>query len=261
MKTQFDKIYVLSLITNKDRQEFITYQFNQLGLDFEFVYGIDFYNFKGITWPDVNYYWHWLKHVNPTRNFGCTLTHYQAVMQAYYLGYNNVLILEDDVCLNINASLWEDMLNNIPNDADFVTYDPRIYNEDQNQQISDYINSSSKYVHIKNDFYICGGAMYGIMNRNTMNLYLDSQHQHFVMSDHVEHFFEDINIENFVIDKRYIPTECLFVDQFTYNKWFIHNDATFMSGYNNNYVKYKKYSKDDFFMPNKWLIESRKVYE
>ena len=27
------------------------------------------------------------------------MTHYQAVLQAYYLGYNNVLIFEDDVCM------------------------------------------------------------------------------------------------------------------------------------------------------------------
>lgn len=37
MKTQFEKIYVLSLITNKDRQKFIKYQFNKLGIDFEFI--------------------------------------------------------------------------------------------------------------------------------------------------------------------------------------------------------------------------------
>lgn len=33
MKTQFEKIYVLSLITNKDRQKFIKYQFNKLRID------------------------------------------------------------------------------------------------------------------------------------------------------------------------------------------------------------------------------------
>ena len=48
MKTQFEKIYVLSLITNKDRQKFIKYQFNKLGLDFEFIYGVDYYNFSNI---------------------------------------------------------------------------------------------------------------------------------------------------------------------------------------------------------------------
>ena len=45
MKTQFEKIYVLSLITNKDRQNFIKYQFNKLGIDFEFIYGVNYYNF------------------------------------------------------------------------------------------------------------------------------------------------------------------------------------------------------------------------
>ena len=43
-KTIFDKIYVISLIHNHDRQEFIKYQMNHIGLNFEFIYGIDFYN-------------------------------------------------------------------------------------------------------------------------------------------------------------------------------------------------------------------------
>lgn len=53
METQFEKIYVLSLITNKDRQKFIKYQFNKLGIDFEFIYGVDYYNFSNIQYPDV----------------------------------------------------------------------------------------------------------------------------------------------------------------------------------------------------------------
>ena len=136
MKTQFEKIYVLSLITNKDSQKFIKYQFNKLGLDFEFIYGVDYYNFSNIQYPDVykNTGVNFSYSQNIKKNYGCAMTHYQAVLQAYYLGYNNVLIFEDDVCMNTNMSLLKDMLNNIPEDADFVTFDFR-QDEDNEKNI------------------------------------------------------------------------------------------------------------------------------
>ena len=246
MKTQFDKIYVLSLITNKERQKFITYQFNQLGLDFEFVYGIDFYNFKNIEWPDVLKYTEW--HGGGTsEDFGCTMTHYQAVMQAYYLGYNNVLIFEDDVCLNKDISVFEDMLNNIPENIDFIDYDPRLcFQEDQQQLIECINNSNERYLNL-DDFPFRGAAMFAIMNRDTMKLYLDNQHKCFKMSDNVNGFFETYEGKRTI--NYYIPSKCLFVDQSSYSKVFIENDHAFYSGYDNVYLRINNYTGDNFFKP------------
>ena len=242
MKTKFDKIYVVSLITNKDRQEFIKYQFDELGLDFEFIYGIDYYNFNNIEWPDV-----YINTINNCKgdgkDFGCAMTHYQAVMQAYHLGYNNVLIFEDDVCMNKDKHMIEDMLNNIPEDADYIDYDPRQYLESYQQQLLKIINNiNSRYFKINKIFY--GAAMFGIMNRKTMKLYLDSQHNCLKMSDNVDNFVENKTIQNY-----YISTKCLFVAQHTLNKIFNKKNYSFAHCYDNMYLRSNKYKKEDFFEP------------
>ena len=119
MKTIFDKIYVLSLITNKTRQEHIKYQFEDLGIDFEFIYGTDFQNIKyDAQENEINYPNVWAKEyyakifINKYADFGCTLTHYNAISFAYHLGYNNVLVIEDDICFIKDKSIIEYYLNN-----------------------------------------------------------------------------------------------------------------------------------------------------
>lgn len=253
MKTQFEKIYVLSLITNKDRQKFIKYQFNKLGLDFEFIYGVDYYNFSNIQYPDVykNTGVNFSYSQNLAKNYGCAMTHYQAVLQAYYLGYNNVLIFEDDVCMNTNMSLLKDMLNNIPEDADFVTFDFR-QDEDNEKKHIQYINDNKdkKYV-LTNAGYFSGGAMYAIMNRKSMKLYLDNQHKNIVMSDWVKDFWTVSSL------KKYIPTKCLCICQPYYKKIFINNDNKFIPYNDNLFFRLGKYSKIDFFEPKNFQEYTR----
>lgn len=253
MNTQFEKIYVISLITNKERQEFIKYQFNELGLDFEFIYGIDYYNFQNITFPDVYKYTLEAPKIKGTSmDFGCAMAHYAAVMQAYYLGYNNVLIFEDDVCLNTDKHLIEEMLNNIPNNIGFVEYDLRCLMEiDQNKIINIITSSNDRYKPLGKEVRKYGAAMYGLMNRDIMKLYLDSQRQCLLQSDWVKNFWFDTTIE------RYISTKCLFIDQLTYEKQFIDNTKLIHAAYDNLYFKCKKYNKTNFFRPTKLHISSR----
>lgn len=210
MITQFDKIYVISLITNKDRQEFVTYQMNELGLDFEFIYGTDFNN---ITYDyfgnKINYP---LTYNCPYRipgSFGCTITHYNAVLYAYYLGYNNVLILEDDICFIKDKQLIEYYLNNIPQDADFVTWNPRFEFKKEFNIVADKIrNANESWILLENSIIgLLGGLMYGIMNRDSMKLYIDNQHNRLKLSDHIDGFFEA------PIIKRYTSSKHICTDQ------------------------------------------------
>ena len=245
MKTQFDKIYVLSLITNKERQEFIKYQFDELQLDVEFIYGIDFYNIKynaqneEIKYPYI--FKDRLYDYGPeSKNFGCALTHYQAVLQAYELGYNNVLILEDDVCFIKNKNLIEYYLNNIPNNADFITFDPRFCSlDEQTLFINHYLknNIQNNWFKINNNVKMIGGMMYGLMNRKTMKLYLDNQRQSFNMSDHVNNIFDN------PIINRYVSTKCICTDFFNITCDFNINSIC----YTNIYSKLNKLSKDNFY--------------
>ena len=257
MKTQFDKIYVISLITNKDRQEFIKYQMNELDLDFEFIYGTDFYNFKNIKWPDtyINYPY---EKFTGARNFGCTINHYNAVMQAYHLGYNNVLIFEDDICLNKDCNLLYDMFNNIPKDADFVTYDPRSNKKDIILSILENIKLNKNNRYFKSNIDTFGAACFALMNRFTMELYINQQHNLLQMSDHVIYFYE--NTDNAPINK-YISTNCIIIDQLTHNKNIEKNLDIFLNkkfdGYDNLYSLDLSFDKDNFFKPNIFHEHSR----
>ena len=245
MNTSFDKIYVISLITNKDRQKFIKTQLDELGLDFEFIYGIDYYKFRSVEWPNV-YPGDSGNTNGMAGSFGCAIGHYAAVMQAYHLGYKNVLILEDDVCLRTDKDLLSDVLNNIPSDADFVTFDPRFGEIDEQNAMIDIINGSKgRYAKIDNVNGMFGGAMYGILNRDAMFKYMLNQQKQILSADNVIGFFRD------PVVRRYVSRECLFVDQFTYNKWFISENKDFAFGYDNLYLRCGSYKKTDFFWPDK----------
>lgn len=263
MKTQFEKIYVLSLITNHSRQEFIKHQFNELGIEFEFLYGSTFYNIindahgNKIEFPNV---WPWKEH-GSGRSFGCTLSHYNAVSFAYELGYNNVLIIEDDICFIKNKELIEYYLNNIPEDADFITWDTRFswepqYNEflniikyDLDKLLNKQVNNN--FIELTNHWHaLCGGMMYGLMNRNTMKLYLDNQNNKFTISDKVQNIFETSNDSKI---KRYMGTHCICLGQYLLENWF--NDAYQTIGYcyKTPYEYIDKLDINNFFKPNNFL--------
>jgi len=257
MKTQFDKIYVISLITNKDKQEFISYQMNDLKLNFEFVYGIDFYNLtydinnEKITYPCITD----THDFNNAKGFGSTITHYRAVLQAYEFGYDNVLIIEDDVCFIKDKNLIEEYLNNIPNDADFITYDPRFnfcFNSktkmedrtEHNNLVNNLKQCKSKYFNIPNNYYnLCGAMMYGLMNRDTMKLYLDNQRKMFRFGDHINGFFINPTAN------RYVSRECLCTDQYNILCNF---DINMHISLANLYNKINKLNINNFYTPEEY---------
>ena len=251
MNTIFDKIYVVSLITNKDRQEFIKYQFDELGLDFEFIYGT---NFKDIKYDyfgnEIKYPWTFNYGSNLVSSYGCAISHYNAVAQAYYLGYNNVLILEDDVCFLKERTLIEYYLNNIPKGADFVSWDPRFFNKDEYKIVLNKIKKSKNYYIIlkKNIITLLGGMMYGIMNRDIMQLYLNNQYKKFKLSDHIDGIYEAP-----ILVKRYISSKCICTDQHN-----IENNFNANLHYECIYKEIDdKLTTDLFYKPNIYFSFSR----
>ena len=119
---------------------------------------IDYYNLKldkfgnEIIYPpmlDDKYAWCF----NNDKAYGCAIAHYQAVLQAYEFGYNNVLIIEDDICFIKDKKLIEYYINNIPDEIDFLNYTARFDKceidkfklELQANLNNDYMKISSKY--------------------------------------------------------------------------------------------------------------------
>ena len=250
MKTQFEKIYVISLINNKERQEFIKYQMNELGLDFEFIYGIDFYNIKydrfnkNINYPSLVDY----DCSNNIKMYGCAITHYNAVLQAYEFGYNNVLIIEDDTCLIKNKNILSYYLNNIPNYYDFITFTARFTQKDERIKFANLINNfNNKYAQIDNNYMsLCGNGMYGLMNRNTMKLYLDNQRAKFSAPDYIENIFKNSTIN------RCTSYDAICMDVYNRFKLFERYDSELIERMGitcyNQYNKINDYN--DFYIPN-----------
>ena len=259
MNTIFDKIYVVSLITNKIRQEFIKYQFNELNIKYEFIYGSDFYNIKNdgnnnlIKYPNVwnEKYFKNMPNANISKDFGCTLTHYNAVLQAYELGYENVLIIEDDICFIKDKKLIYTYLNNIPEDADFITWDFRFecldYAKEHIINVKN-INRNNLWYKIDNNYDIIGGLMFGLMNRETMEVYLNNQHESLNMSDHVNGIFNNATVN------RYIATQCICTDHFNIKSNF---DCPSMPVQETVYSKIYKLNINNFNKPLKYHCFSR----
>lgn len=264
MKTPFDKIYVISLITNKSRQESIKNQMEELGLNYEFVYGIDFINFtkdgvyQTIKWPylfDMRFKDFGIK--TKIAEYGVAMTHYRAVLQAYEFGYKNVLILEDDICFNKDKDFVEYYLNHIPNDADFVTYDPRIcvvppnFDQTEFDRLSrDLWECENDYMDLENYYELCGAMAYGLMNRKTMKLYLDSQRNSLMCVDHVIGLFRNPS----PLIKRYCCSKCICIDQYNHKCNFtgIHNMA-----FENHYKKmFPQLDKSMFYGPKEYIISN-----
>jgi len=209
IKVPFDKVYVLSLPSFKSRYKFMEYQLNDLGIPFEFMWGVDLGNINKdsldyeIKYPQAFEE----EQICTGKDFSCSLNHYSAVYQAYEFGLNSILILEDDVCFLKNKDFIERSLNNIPKDADFVTWDPRCVNENDIILLSNNLKKC-KTLYIKNNRYnmLFGGMMYALMNRKTMKLYLDNQRKQFFLSDHVQGLFMNVTVN------KYISTKCLCTD-------------------------------------------------
>lgn len=240
----FDKVYVLTMPNSKLRQEFINYQFKQIGVDFEFVYGIDFGNIindalgNEIIYPNIydskTYY------ESLGRDFSCAVNHYSAIYRAFEFEFNSVLVVEDDICFIKDLNRLRESFENIPKDADFVTWDPRFWWDYDFAEFKNCLYNSQYFIKDTGQFrWTFGGMCYGIMNRQSMELYLKNQRSSFHMSDHVEGFFHHSSVN------KYMSSICICTDQFNLKHNFdIKPIVKNWRGYTCNY---ENIVKDDFY--------------
>lgn len=129
---KFDAIYMLTLCENKIRHKAMQKMFNHIGLDLTSInihYGCKF-PYNNIIMDAFNNNSEKRCFTKPNE-YDCARNHYSIIKEAYELGYNNVLILEDDIQFNKDLSLLRNTLNNIPEDYDILqfgafTVDPNI---------------------------------------------------------------------------------------------------------------------------------------
>ena len=249
MKVPFYKAYVLTLPSFKDRSIFINNQLNDLEIDYQFIFGTDFGNIntdaqgKEIQYPNLYDY----NYKSTSRDFSCAITHYNAVYQAYEFGFDKVLIMEDDICFIKNKKLIESVFNSIPEDADFVTYDPRFWEDSDFIKFKDKLkyNKNSDYIKDNNEYiFMFGGLLYAIMNRKTMEIYLNSQRNKLSVADHVQGLFR-----NPIVNK-YICSKCICTDQFNIKNNF--NIKEIKTDYKSYLCNYDNLDVNNFYKPDKY---------
>lgn len=134
MKMPFDKIYCLHLADDIDRYEYCVNEFNKIGIldqvEFWWTCKRNISNDIGYTIPtliDDNYERELNRNII-SRNelygniFNCTLEHYTIMKTSYLRGFDNILIMEDDVRFIDNLELIEDTFNNLPNNYDIIKF-------------------------------------------------------------------------------------------------------------------------------------------
>jgi len=264
MKMPFDKVFVLSLPSFKSRCKFMKAQLDNLGISFNFNWGIDLGNINKdsldykIQYPCIfgDHHIHLSKKCLGT-DISCSLNHYSAVYKAYEFGCNSILIFEDDLCFIKDKNLIEQSLNNIPKDADFVTWDPRFgIPEDINQFSKDLdLNQQKLYIKDNGQYkFMYGGMMYAIMNRKTMKLYLDNQRKKFCAADHIHGLFRNISVN------KYISTKCLCTDQLNIENNFNVDNILKLSPHMIGYIcQYKNLNINNFYIPKIFSKKSERL--
>ena len=218
MKTKFDKIYILHYLPMKDRDIALQKKFKYLGLKYEYVYALPLNDiFESPNTENIfnltnkNNFWKYGEKC--IQHWSVAFGHYMCVYQAYHLGYNSVLILENDVVINTDKDLMFRYLYDTPEDADIIRYGYMEW-DGHNTETFDNTNELFYKDNDNNNFRYYGNQCYGLMNRKTMKIYLDSCNYCFNGNEDVENIHRG-NKYNLNI---YYATKPLFLDHLAYNK-------------------------------------------
>lgn len=128
MKVPFDKVYCLHLLEEKERFNHCVDEFNRIGLDVTFwnttKKKLDVALGKNIQTLHNNHYDTYEKQ-NPYiygAVFDCAYNHYRIIKEAYIQGFNNILIMEDDITFSKNIKLIENTFNSLPENYSIIKY-------------------------------------------------------------------------------------------------------------------------------------------
>lgn len=123
---KFDHIYLLTLSHRKDRQYGILTQLKELGYDENNIEHIKKFSIIYTTsWPynivianAINQHFNRYSFTKPNE-YDCTRNHYNIIKTAYDLGYEKILIMEDDLQW-LKPRMLNNFLTNFPEDYSMV---------------------------------------------------------------------------------------------------------------------------------------------
>ena len=203
MKFPFDKIYCLHLAEREDRHKNLLNELSVVGLfDSTNIWWTCFRPFSeiagnSITTLKTEYYHERSMERNNVMAgvFNCALEHYTIVKQSYLRGFDNILIMEDDIKFDVDKSVLEKAISLIPNDYDLIRFwsteyiaeNLSAYNgeEDLYVKITDRGNIVSnstlcyalsrkgmeRYIKVMDDMFIPADVPFNYFNVNKLNVY------------------------------------------------------------------------------------------
>lgn len=232
MKHKFDKIYCINFLESKERREFQKKQFEYLGLDVEFFNAIDYGKIIKPHILKIN-----RSELIEPRIFGCAMSHYSCIKQAQLLGYESVLILEDDVCFLKDVKLLEKYFNNLPKDWDYIKF--VVVGVEEGKFDKKWIDLKSNY-----NTNVCASAY--ALNKKAIDLYCNNveNYQGLVPADLYLHFNFEINSSPL---NSYMTNIPLVLPQ------------VYLSDEKKNFTFLQpvwKYNYDDYYQPDEFLVST-----
>ena len=191
----FDKIWCLSSL-DKERLENSREEFNRLGWNVEYYYNPINPIIKSCDkTPFKNKFYTKLTKVNDSDEIyeavaSCFVGHYNIIKISYELGFDKVLICEDDFYLLGEVDI-NSVFNQIPNDFDVLNFYHRFAGK--HCELPIYAGQSDFWRKIEVPTKYCCLAMYAV-SRKFMEWYLQYYNNYCSVSDA---FFKDIDVSKY----------------------------------------------------------------
>lgn len=262
----FDKVYIINFLESPERREFMKEQIKILGIK-----NVKFFN--AINYEKI-FHKFWIKsnktpdgtdtdgllfdkingqlidsNLNQYPEMGCAISHYSCVKEAYELGYERILIMEDDVCLLKSTNIIEQYCNDIPDDIDVILYNFNIQGKFAINKIADErfvkMPKSSDIKDFESVPIEYGCAAFYSLNRKAMKIYLEQQEKDMKRADQINYIWHNCNEDNSPLNV-YTTSVSIGFPQIFLNPQSIWNKRDFVKSH-------IMYHNDMYFQPDNFL--------
>ena len=174
----FDKVIFLTLSDAYERHQNIQNQINRFNIKNYYIYYStklpNIYLKCSNLFPQLKTdYYEDIKKYNKyiyANNFSVSINHLNIIKIFYELGYNKILILEDDINLNeYDGSIYDKIIDYIPENYDLLKFNNDDYKYDDLQE-NDLINPIFIKMDENEPNY---GSNFYALSRNGMKIYID----------------------------------------------------------------------------------------
>lgn len=185
LKNKFDKIHVLTMSHRKDRQEGLKKQLNNIGITEDDYKDLNLHWYYGTLFPFNEIC---AASITRTRKglfskpneFDCSRNHYSIVKQAYDMGVEHLLVIEDDIRFMNDKELMKKFIDEIPSDYDIIQFGGFTMDKKATKILDEYDNG--KYWVKHRDVAVWTTAMYALSRRG-MKFYIAFMDKFFSVAD------------------------------------------------------------------------------